>query len=146
MAAVSETIEIARPRDEVWAVLADFGTIVDWAPNVDHSCLTTAIDDGVGTTRRIQAGRNVILERVTEWDPPTALAYELEGMPPVVRAATNRWTLAGAGATTTATITSTIDTGARPPQQVAAKVIGRVLAKASRQMLAGLKSHLESQS
>ena len=42
MADVVESIEIARPRDAVWAALADFGAISTWAPNVDHSCLTTA--------------------------------------------------------------------------------------------------------
>lgn len=146
MAAVSESIEIARPLDEVWAVLADFGAIVDWAPNVDHSCLTTVTAEGEGATRRIQSGRNALLERVIEWEPSSALAYELEGLPPVVRSATNRWTLSGSGAKTTATITSTIDAGPRPPQQLVAKGIGRVLARASRQMLGGLKEHVEAAS
>lgn len=144
MADVSETIEIARPRDEVWAVLADFGAIVRWAPNVDHSCLTTEVGDAVGAVRRVQVGRNAILERVVEWAPGESLAYELRGLPPVVQSATNRWTLEGSGARTTATLTSTIDAGSRPPQKAIARVVGRTLAKASRQMLAGLKTHVEA--
>lgn len=150
MAEGYETIEITRPPDEVWAVLADFGGIVDWAPNVDHSSLTTAQSNGIGAVRRVQVGRNVLLERIVEWNPGVGLAYELEGLPPVVRSATNRWTLSssglGSGGTTTATLTSSIDAGPRPPQKGVARIIARALTKASREMLGGLKVHVESQS
>lgn len=146
MAEVSESIVIARPRAEVWAVLADFGAIVDWAPNVDHSCLTTAEGEGIGAVRRVQVGRNALLERVVEWTPDEALAYELEGLPPVVRSATNRWSLVGEGGTTTATLTTSIDTGSRPPQRAIGRVVGRTLGKASRQMLDGLKAYMEDRS
>ena len=144
MAEVSESVEIAGSRDEVWAVLADFGAIVEWAPNVDHSCLTTADGEGVGATRRVQVGRNALLERIVEWSPGDALAYELDGLPPIVRSATNRWSLAGEGATTSVTLTTSIDTGSRPPQRAVGRVVGRSLAKASRQMLDGLKAQVEA--
>lgn len=143
MAEVAETIEIACAPADAWAVLADFGAIATWAPNVDHSCLTTAETGGVGAVRRVQVGRNALLERIVEWEAGEALAYELEGLPPIVRSATNRWTVTGAGETTTATLTSTVDAGSRPPQKAVALVVGRTLAKASREMLAGLKAHLE---
>ena len=140
---VVEQSILARPPDEVWAVLADFGGISRWAPNVDHSCLTTERDEGEGTVRRIQVGRNAFLERVVAWEPGTRLAYRIEGLPQVVKSVTNTWELVGAGTTTTVTLTSRIDTGPRPPQQLIARVLGRVLAKTSRQMLAGLTTHLE---
>ena len=145
MADVVESIEIARPRDDVWAVLADFGAISVWAPNVDHSCLTTGAGEGVDATRRVQVGRNALLERIVRWEPGEQLAYVLEGLPPVVRSATNTWTLTGSGDSTTATLASSIDTGPRPPQKAVGRVVGRTLGKASRQMLGGLKAHLEAQ-
>ena len=46
------------------------------------------------------------------------------------------------GGTTAVTLTSAIDAGPRPPQQLVARVAGRVLATASRQMLSGLDEHL----
>ncbi len=144
MTEVSESVEIARPRDEVWAVLADFGAIVEWAPNVDHSCLTTTVRDGVGAVRRVQVGRNALLERIVEWSPGDALAYELDGLPPIVRSATNRWSLASDGSTTSVTLATSIDTGSRPPQKAVGRVVGRTLAKASRQMLDGLKARVEA--
>ncbi len=143
MAEIAETTSIARSPDHVWAALADFGGIGRWAPNVDHSCLTTERCEGVGTTRRVQAGRNALLERVVEWEPGARLAYRIEGLPPVVRSVTSTWRLDGAGSATTVTLTSVVDAGPRPPQQLIARVVGRSVAKASREMLAGLRNHLE---
>ena len=75
MADVSDEITINSPPDVVWAALADFGAISAWAPNVDHSCLTTEQDQGVGSVRRVQVGRNALLERVVEWNEGQSLAY-----------------------------------------------------------------------
>ena len=145
MAEILETTTIARSPNDVWSVLADFGGIGRWAPNVEHSCLAAEQGDGVGAVRRVQVGRNALLERVVEWQPGHKLAYVIEGLPPVVRSVTNTWELEGSGAATTVTLTSRIDTGPRPPQQVVARLFGRVLGKASQEMLAGLKTHLEEQ-
>ena len=134
---------IACSPDEVWAALADFGAIARWAPNVDHSCATTEPGEGVGAERRIQVGRNALLERVVAWEPGHRLAYEIEGLPPVIRSVANTWELDGSDGSTTVTLTSRIDTGPRPPRQLIARVVGRTLGTASREMLAGLKAHLE---
>jgi len=145
--------EVARQRRieadaaQVWAVLADFAAIARWAPNVDHSCLTTEQTEGVGTSRRVQVGRTVLVEEVVDWSPPETLAYRLAGLPAVVRAVTNRWTIEpviggpaadGSGPAVNVTLSSTIDTGPRPPQRLAAKAIGRRLASANEELLAGL--------
>lgn len=141
-----ERSSTARPPEAVWAALADFGGISRWAPNVDHSSLTTTQCEGVGAVRRVQVGRNALLERVVEWEPGSRLSYSIEGLPPVLRSVTNTWTIEGAGDATDVTLTSRIDAGPRPPQQLVARLIGRALAKASRQMLAGLKHHVEEAS
>ena len=143
MAEVVEESSVGCRSEDVWAALADFGGISRWAPNVDHSCLATEQREGVGMVRRVQVGRNALLERVIEWDSGERLTYAIEGLPPVVRSVTNTWTFAGNGDSTTVTLTTRVDTGPRPPQQVVARVIGRAMAKASREMLAGLKAHLE---
>ncbi len=146
MIAISRRRTIASTPQAVWDVLADFGTIVTWAENVDHSCLLRSEGSAtaIGTTRRIQAGRNTIVERIVEVDAPHALAYDLEGFPPRVRHVRNRWTLVPAGDTATdVTLTSSVDLGPRPPQQLAARILGTVLAKQSDVMLAGLADHLE---
>ena len=147
MIAVHRSCTIASPIGAVWDALADFAAIVEWAPDVDHACLLTrhdvALGEGIGLTRRIQTGRMTLLERVVTWNPPTTLAYGITGLPPVVRSAQNQWDLVAAGpGRTQVTLTSTVDAGPRPPQQLIARIVGTRLAKASDSMLAGLSAHL----
>ena len=136
---------IGRPIGDVWAVLARFDAISAWASNVDHSCLTTTQADGVGAIRRIQAGRTTVLERIVEWEPGAVLAYEIDGLPPVVRGVVNRWELEADGSTTLVRLRTTITPGPRPPHKLAAAAVGKVMTKASNQMLAGLQAHVEGQ-
>ena len=138
MIEVVRSVEAYAAPERVWAVLSAFGDIVDWAPNVDHSCLLAEPGDGVGAVRRIQTGRTTVVERVTVWEPPTALAYELEGLPPVVKEATNTWQVHGTADGSRVAIISRVQPGPRPPHQLAARAVVRMLAKASDQMLAGL--------
>lgn len=142
-------IDVRRSRvvptaaSEVWSVLADFAAISDWAPNVSHSSLTTEGDVGIGTTRRVQAGRTTLLETIEVWEPEQALAYDIGGLPKVIRSVRNRWDLVPRGDATEVTLTSSIDTGPRPPQQLIAKLVGKRLAKESDSMLGGIAAHLE---
>ena len=134
----------AQPQ-AIWDVLADFGTISSWAPGADHSCLLNAGPDGaaVATARRIQMGRNTLVERIIEFDPPTALAYSIEGLPPRLGALANRWTLRPAGEATEVTITSTI-AGSGPLAGILGRIVRRVMIKQSDAMLAGLAGRWES--
>ena len=144
MTELERTCRIDRPASAVWAQLADFGAIGTWAPRVDHSCVLHAPGTGEGAVRRVQVGRNTLLERVTSWDEGHALAYDLEGLPPVVRTARNAWRLEAVDAATTeVTLTSRVDCGPRPPQQLVARLVARRLAKESESMLAGLTRSLE---
>ncbi len=142
---IVRALRIDRSAADVWDVLADFGAIGGWAPNVDHSCLTSTETEGPGAVRRIQTGRNTLLERVIEWEPEKRLAYSIEGLPSAIGKVTNSWELADSGKSTNVRLTSTIDAGPRPPQKLVARVVGRVLAKASGQMLQGLDDHLREE-
>jgi carbon monoxide dehydrogenase subunit G len=132
--------------DEVWAVLADFDRISRWAEEVDHSSHLTEQVEGVGTARRVQVGRLVLVERVTVWDPPHTLAYDLEGLPPVVGGATNRWELRPDGAGTEVTLTSTVDPGVKPAGRLVAPLLARRLAKVADGLVASLAAHLRGAS
>jgi hypothetical protein len=136
------TTEVAASPGEVWAALAAFDRLSEWSPDVDHSSYLTEQVDGIGAARRVQVGRTVLVERITVWDPPRALAYALEGLPPVIGGATNHWTLRPSGTGTSVTLTSTVDPGHKPPGRLVAPLVARRLAKASDGMLAGLAAHL----
>ena len=119
-------------------MLADFGAISTWVPLIQHSCLLSEQADGIGAVRRVQIARQTLVERVTTWDPPRTLTYTIEGLPPIVGAATNTWTLTPAGGTTAVTLDTTLDTGRNPAKALIAKKVLERMATASELMLAGL--------
>lgn len=146
VADISRSRTITAPPQAIWDVLADFGSLSSWVDDVDHSCILTHGPDGlaIGTTRRVQMGRNALVERITEFDPPTALAYDIAGLPRRLKHVANRWTLQASGAATTVTITSTVAIGNDPVARAAEWVICLGMAKESTSMLAGLARRLEN--
>ncbi len=144
MADVERRRTIAASPEAIWTVLADFGAISSWAGNVDHSCILVHGTGPVGTTRRIQVGRDTLVERIVQFDPPHTLAYEIEGLPKRLRAVTNCWTLRPDGRSTAVTLTTTVEIGSRPGQQLAERALCRVLARQSDAMLDGLAKRMEN--
>ena len=148
MSSIERSRTIPAHLTRVWDVLADFDHLAAWADNADHTCwLDEDRADGkmIGRARRVQAKRVVLVETITVWEPPARLAYDLGGLPPVVKSAVNEWRLAvdpSDAESTIVTLTSHVDCGPRPPQQLIARLVGRRLAGASDVMLAGLDRHL----
>jgi Polyketide cyclase / dehydrase and lipid transport len=144
MADIYRSRSVAAEPKEVWDVLADFGSISSWADNIDHSCILNHSSDPVGTTRRVQIGRNALVERITEFDPTWTLAYDVEGLPKRVRRFNNRWTLRAAqNGTTVVTLTSTVEIGSGRMQTLAERAVCRVQLRQSDVMLAGLAKRVE---
>ena len=147
MAEIHRTRSIAASAQKIWAVLADFGALSSWADNADHSCILFRGADGgpVGTARRVQIKREALVEQITEFDPPRALSYDIEGLPTALRRVTNRWTVTPTdGESSIVTLTSTVEIGPHSPQRLAEHVFCRFLARESGSMLAGLANRLES--
>jgi hypothetical protein len=144
VAEIARSCTIAAEPKEVWDVLADFGSISSWADNVDHSCILNRGDDPVGTTRRVQVGRNTLVERITEFDPTWTLAYDVEGLPKRLHRFNNRWTLRRIhDGHTVVTLTSTVEIGSGPMHKLAERTVCRALARQSDIMLAGLAKRWE---
>jgi hypothetical protein len=137
---------MAATPQAVWEVLADFGSLSSWARNVDHSCLLQHGADGVavGTSRRVQIGRNTLVERVTDCAPTTTLGYDIEGLTRRLHRVANRWTLVPtAPGFTAVTLTTTVEIGANPVARVAERAMCRLMTKQSDVMLAGLSQRVE---
>jgi Polyketide cyclase / dehydrase and lipid transport len=144
VADIDRSRAVAADPKEVWDVLADFGSISSWADNIDHSCILNHGDGPLGTTRRVQIGRNALVEQITEFEPARALAYDVEGLPKRLRRFNNRWSLRPAdNGTTIVTLTSTVEIGAGPLQKLAERAVCRVQVRQSDLMLAGLANRLE---
>ncbi len=149
VAGISRSRTITAEPQAIWDILADFGALSSWAGGIDHSCVLNHGPGGgpVGTTRRLQVGSNALVERITEFEPPTRLAYDIAGLPPRLRKVTNCWTLrpsGPAGEATVVSLTSTVEVGDGKPARMAEWVALRVLAKQSEAMLAGLAHRLEN--
>ena len=145
MAQIYRTRTIKAAPQEVWDVLADFGALSTWVDRVDHSCILTHGADGpIGTARRVQMGRNTLVERIVEFDPPHTLGYDIEGLPKRLRKVNNRWTLRPSGESTVVTLTSTVEIGSGRIQQLAERVVCLVMTRESNGMLAGLAQRLEN--
>ena len=142
MPIVNRTTLVTHSVDDIWAVLAAFGDISLWAPNVDHSCVVSDRMEGIGAVRRIQSSRATVLETVVEWDETVGFSYSISGLPPVVRSVTNSWNLEPNEAGTNVRLSTNIQAGPRPPHRLAAMVVGRRLGVASDQMLGGLDAFL----
>jgi ribosome-associated toxin RatA of RatAB toxin-antitoxin module len=143
MAEIYRSRTIAAEPKAVWDVLADFGAISSWADNVDHSCILNHTEH-VGTTRRVQIGRNALVERITEFDPTWALAYSVEGLPKRVRRLKNRWTLrAVQNGATVVTLTSTVEIGSNSMQKLAERALCRLLLRQNDVLLAALATRWE---
>jgi ribosome-associated toxin RatA of RatAB toxin-antitoxin module len=140
------TRTIAAEPQRIWGVLADFGAVSAWAEFVDHSCLLSPAAEGigVGTSRRVQLGRATFVERITDFDPPNALSYDIEGLPRLVRHLRSSWTLRPlARGYTEVTLTSTVDIGSNPVQKLAERIFGRVSAKQLDLLFSGLTKRVE---
>jgi hypothetical protein len=144
VAEIDRRLTIAADPRAVWAVLADFGAISSWADNIDHSCVLIQGSAPVGTTRRVQIGRNALVEQITEYDEMRALAYDVDGLPKRLRRVNNRWSLRPADDGTVVTLTSTADIGSGPMHKLAERAVCRVQARQSDIMLAGLAHRLEN--
>jgi hypothetical protein len=144
MAAITRSRVIPVRAEPIWDVLADFGALSDWVDGVAHSCLLHDVAGGVGTSRRVQTADATLVETITEFTAPSALAYDISGLPPRLRGVRNRWTLAGGRHATDVMVTSTFDVDAGPASGAAEWVVGRVMAKMSDEMLAGLTRRMET--
>jgi uncharacterized protein YndB with AHSA1/START domain len=142
MTTIERTRSVSASPDVVWRMLADFGTLARWAPNVDHSCLLTEQHEGDGTVRRVQVGRTTLVETVVAWTPSELLSYEIAGLPPMLGRVTNTWTLTPESGGTKVTLTTDIANGARPLKRIAAKVAGHKFSSAADEMLDGLTEHI----
>ena len=145
VADIDRNRRIAADPQAVWDVLADFGSISSWADNVDHSCILTQGSEPIGTTRRVQIGRNALVETITEFDTTRTLAYDVDGLPKRVHRFNNRWSLRPVGyGRTVVTLTSTVEIGSGPMHKLAERAVCRVQVRQSDIMLAGLADRLEN--
>jgi polyketide cyclase/dehydrase/lipid transport protein len=138
------TVTIDRPIDELWGVFLDFFN----APNLPGSSFsvrqTSPGPMGLGSTiraRRVILGfETVLIQTVTEWDPPNALTVTIGGRP--FRSMTDRVTLETVPGGTR--LTDSIDMELAPALKLLWPVIGPFQRRQRQKQSVALKAKLES--
>lgn len=68
MRSATATVEIQAPAEQVWKILADFGHISLFNPNVADNRLTSDAFEGIGAPRHCDLSRSVHRGGVTSWE------------------------------------------------------------------------------
>ena len=77
MTRFTESLSIAAPRDRVWAVLSDIGSIAKWNPGLRNSHATNETI-GMGATRHCVISAKITLdEEVVAYDPPQMITFRI---------------------------------------------------------------------
>lgn len=139
-----ETIKIAAPVADVWAILADVGSIAEWNPGLVGSNATNDVN-GLGATRYCDIdGRQNLDEEVVHFEFERAITFRITRFTLPFRGADIRFTLVPEGQITVVQVS--------PDYQLKYGIVGRFLDKAfvkkayrrgMRGLLAGLKAHAE---
>ena len=136
------SVVVDQPIDVVWAAVIDFFN----APRIGRREGLLAVRQtssgalGVGSTvssRRVILGfETTLTSRVTEWDPPHAVASTMEGRP--FRSFLSRFTLeAGPDGTT---VVSTIEMELRPALKLLWPIVGPFMRRRRRAAFGDLKA------
>lgn len=101
MTALSNSVRIDAPPEEVWSVLASLDALERYDPGVVRSEIVTDVRDGRGAARRcdLKPG-GWFKERVSEWEPCESLSFELFECTLPVRRLKHRYTLTQEGTAT----------------------------------------------
>ena len=145
MTEFSENIIIDAPQEQVWATLADIGSIHIWNPGVVYSRQTTPGEVGLGACRRCEfGGRNYLDEEIVAFEPNVRMTIRITDTNLPFEAADIRFVLEGQDGRTEVSVS--------PEYELKFGWLGRCLdrlfvraryQKGMRTLLQGLKRHVE---
>ena len=146
MSTFTERITIDAPRQDVWAALADIGTIAAWNPGLSGSHRINDID-GVGGARHCDLStKHSLTEDVVEFEPGTAITFRVTDSTLPFKTADIAFTLTehAQQARTEVTVSPTYTLKYGPLGRILNTVAVRRNYRAGmRELLEGLKRHLE---
>jgi carbon monoxide dehydrogenase subunit G len=106
MLKMTGSVCIDAPVGAVWAVLSDLDAIHVWVDSIRRSHCP-AQDRGVGAVRLCELEQGTIRETIVEWQEGRSFTYHGEGAP-MMKHASNRWTVEPHGAQTLVTTTAEV--------------------------------------
>ena len=147
MPEIRRQVKINAPKEKTWEILADWGTVSNWAPTITESHTTTEAKRGVGSIRscdHTQMGN--IEEEIVSWEEGTSLSYDvIKGLPMPMKSLNNTWSVSGEGADSMVTLTMDFGMKFGPlGALMAALAVRRMMNKEMGLTLAGLKQYVEN--
>jgi len=98
MTVLENSVHIDAPPEKVWSVLAALDALERYDPGIKNSEIVSPQKDGLGSARRCDlAPGGWFKERVSEWRPNEALAFELFECTLPVRKLEHRYVIAPEG-------------------------------------------------
>ena len=95
MRLLEERVEIKAPAELVWDVLADFGSVQNWAPYMRRSHLIGEQQAGIGMRRGMRHAWGFRFEEVvTQWHESKGFAFDVLKAPFPMRDVKEVWVLA----------------------------------------------------
>ena len=143
MTAITQSVTVNRPVEEVWDFISNFENTTRWSRGVLEARQTSDGPLGIGSTLQtvVKAfGRRRTADYlVTEYEPNRALAFEVTSGPMTSRA---RYSVAPAGAGTR--LTASGEARATGRYKLLAPLLVRIVKRHSEDDLANLKRLLEA--
>jgi len=113
MSTITDSIRINAPKEKVWEILADFGGILNYNPNLSDAYSTSTANSGIGATRHCELlPMGSIEERIVEWNDGSDYQieiYEFNGPLPPLKNVFARLSVEADGNQTIATMTMNYD-------------------------------------
>ena len=147
MARVTVDTVINAPKEQVWATLADIGSIHKWNPGVSNSYTTSDLEGGEGATRHcdLTGSNNYLEERAFDWQEGAGFSIDIYDTNLPLKSNVVRFDVSEAGDGTRVTLTSDYQLKFGPIGLVMDALFARRQAEQGfRGLLAGLKHHIET--
>ena len=147
MSRIIKRVHISASVDQVWQVLADFGSVEKWAPTVIESHCSTETERGMGAKRILTTSTGEVTEeRVIEWDEGHSFTFEIpNGLASIIKVLRETWSVEHSPQGTEVVVRMDYETKDGIINSLLnALVVKRVLKRMLVQNLAGLKYHVET--
>ncbi|MBT8047881.1 MAG: SRPBCC family protein [Xanthomonadales bacterium] len=146
MRELTEQIAIARPRQNVWELLADFGGVAAWAPYMKTSHLIGDVRSGVGMRRGMKHAWGFRFEEaVTDWQDGKGFSFDVFRAPFPMTDVRESWFLHHENGLSTVSTRVTYRMKLGPLGKAIDWLLVRFIVKREmRAGLQGLKQHSES--
>jgi len=147
MSRFSTQVRINAPKEKVWEVLADLGSIYKWNPGVAHSRSTSDSTQGEGAMRHcdLQSKGDYLEERAFDWRDGEGYKIDVYETNLPLKRNIVEFTVEADGEGTIVTVTPDYELKFGPIGVLLDRLFaGRQLRTGMADLLAGLKYHVET--